>query len=188
MIFRRRDPRPWSVVLREVVAPRKHWRRGFAYIGKRVQRLGDTPHRVALGCACGVMASFSPFFGLHLFVGALFAWVVGGNVIASAVGQIFGNWLTFPLIAATSLELGGFILGRPTVIDDFDPAALFTDPGYFFEAVFWPYLIGGLGPGVAFSVAFYYLIRPLVAAYQRRRREKLGARAAALVASRAAAP
>ena len=31
--------------------------------GHRVRRLPDTPHRIALGFACGVFVSFTPFFG-----------------------------------------------------------------------------------------------------------------------------
>ena len=33
-----------------------------------------------------------------------------------------------------------------------------------------PYFVGGLLPGIVASIAFYYLMRPLVAAYQKARR------------------
>ena len=47
----------------------------------------------------------------------------------------------------------------------------------FVEDMIWPYLVGGLLPGLVAAVASYYLIRPLVAAYQMRRRGRMLARA-----------
>jgi uncharacterized protein (DUF2062 family) len=173
VIFRRRVTPGLLARLREMTTPRKSWRRGFEYLGRRIQRLPDTPHRIALGCACGVFASFSPFFGLHLFVAAAFAWMVNGNIIASAFGQVFGNWLTFPLIAAVCMEVGGWITGAPTDIDSFDFGMIFSDFGYFMSRIFIPYGIGGIGPGLICAAASYYLLRPLIAAYQKRRRGKL---------------
>jgi uncharacterized protein (DUF2062 family) len=173
VIFRRRARLGFWTRLRMLAAPAKGWRRGFAYLGRRIQRLPDTPHRIALGCACGVFASFSPFFGLHLFVAAAFAWAVNGNVIASAFGQVFGNWLTFPIIAAVCMEIGGWITGMPTNIDSFDLDMMFSDFGYFFHRIFVPYGIGGILPGLACAAVSYYAIRPIVAVYQKRRRGRL---------------
>jgi uncharacterized protein (DUF2062 family) len=68
MIFKRRKTLGPLGRLLEVLQPRKSWRRGFAYVGRRVQRLPDTPHRIALGFACGAMASFTPLFTLHIVV------------------------------------------------------------------------------------------------------------------------
>jgi uncharacterized protein (DUF2062 family) len=42
-----------------------------------------------------------------------------------------------------------------------------------------PYLVGGLLPGITTSIALYYLVRPLVAAYQAARRRRLARRAPA---------
>ena len=43
--------RPCSTRIREAVLPRRGWRRGIEYLGHRVRRLPDTPHRIALGFA-----------------------------------------------------------------------------------------------------------------------------------------
>ena len=47
----------------------------------------------------------------------------------------------------------------------------------FVEDVIWPYLVGGLLPGLVAAIASYYVTRPLVAAYQMRRRSRMLARA-----------
>ncbi|MEM7058028.1 MAG: DUF2062 domain-containing protein [Pseudomonadota bacterium] len=196
MIFKRREKALLSNRLREAVAPRKGFWRGIDYIGKRMRRLPDSPHRIALGFACGALASFSPFFGFHFFLAAGLAWLVRGNVLAGLFGTIVGNPITFPFISAASLGMGRWLLGQnddgsgiEVVGDAFAEAfssiwaTMKSWFGYgpsmmdglvkFFHDVFLPYLIGGILPGLFCAVACYWLIGPIVAAYQERRRKKL---------------
>jgi uncharacterized protein (DUF2062 family) len=171
MIFRRRDPRGVLSRIRDAFSPRKGWRRGFEYIGRRVQRLPDTPHRIALGAGCGVLASFTPFFTLHIVVAILLAMLARANVVAAALGTLFGNPLTFPMISAVSLSIGAVLLPNPRGEGaPFDIALVFTDFAYFLDNVFLPYLVGGLGPGLLAAVAVYAFLRPVIALYQARRR------------------
>lgn len=181
-------------------APRKGWRRGFEYVGRRVQRLPDTPHKIALGLAAGAFASFTPFFGLHFLLAAVLAIVVRANVMASLLGTFIGNPLTFPFIAASALGLGRWLLGRNHGGSEFaeiahafgeawggitltvqswfgmGPSAL-DRLTVFFHDLFLPYLVGGVPPGLATAAATYILSRPLIAAYQQRRRIRLMDRA-----------
>ncbi len=190
MIFQRRDKISLWTRLRDLVRPRKGWKRGFRYIGKRVQRLPDTPHRIALGFACGAMASFSPFFTLHALIAALLAWVTRGNLIASVFGTIVGNPISFPLIAATSLKLGNWMLGRNDDVGAADTKMTFSymteHPFDFLESIFVPYLVGGAIPGLICAVTCYLLLRPAVGSFQKRRRNALTARAETLVTERKA--
>ncbi|QIE56396.1 DUF2062 domain-containing protein [Pikeienuella piscinae] len=154
------------------------------YWRHRMQRLPDSPTRIALGVACGVYTSFTPFFGFHFIVAAGLAWLCRGNIFASAIGTFFGNPLTFPFIVAICLEVGGMIMGIPINSD-------FTGLGFHQMAVLLlqnvkslviPYFVGGLIPGLIAAVASYFIVRPLVATYQRRRRARLIARARARIA------
>lgn len=173
-MFRRRDRQPIRLRLRQWLSPRKGWQRGFQYLGKRMQRLPDTPHRIALGFACGVMASFTPFFGFHFVAAAGLALAVRGNVLASAIGTAVGNPVTFPVIAGVSLWLGQLLTGIKVPAPD--PLS-FAWLWYNLEWIFLPYLVGGVAPGLAAAAGFYWLVRPTVAAYQNRRRMKLMDRA-----------
>ncbi|MEM9148383.1 MAG: DUF2062 domain-containing protein [Pseudomonadota bacterium] len=201
MIFKRRERPSWLARLREFVYPRKGFWRGFGYIGKRMRRLPDSPHRIALGFAAGALASFTPFFGFHFFVAAGLAWLVRGNVIASLFGTIVGNPLSFPLISTSSLWLGRWILGRHDEGSNFDAV---TDAfgeafksiwstmkswfGYgdsmldgfliFLDDVFLPYLVGGLPMGAVAGFISYWTLGGLVAAYQARRSRNLEKKAA----------
>ena len=198
MIFKRRDPASLKHRVREFLSPRKGFWRGWDYIGKRIRRLPDSPHRIALGFACGALASFTPFFGFHFFVAAGLAWLVRGNILSSLFGTIVGNPFTFPLISGISLWLGRWIMGRDggssgaeQVLDaawgafvsmwgtvkswfGYGPSML---DGFlaFLDEVFLPYLIGGLLPGLLCALLSYVVLGPVVAAYQDRRRKKIEA-------------
>lgn len=202
MIFKRRRPPTAFHRVREFVYPRKGFWRGFGYIGKRMRRLPDTPHRIALGFACGTFASFSPFFTLHFIVSALFAWVLRANIVAALFGTIVGNPLTFPAIASSALWVGRTVLGRDdTDGSSFDAVmaafgAAFESAwggvkswfGYeytndasileFLDEVFLPYLVGGALIGIVAAFISYWVLGPLVAAYQNRRQRRIENRAA----------
>lgn len=200
MVFKRRDKPPLLNRLREFFLPRRGWRRGIEYLGHRVRRLPDTPHRIALGCACGVFVSFTPFFGLHFMLAVALARLVRGNVLAGLIGTAAGNPLTFPIIASISLGIGRRIVGYGATGRDFSRISDafwqfliglwqsllslvgFGEPQWqkltlFVRDVMWPYFVGGLLPGLVAAIATYYLARPLIAAYQARRRVRMLARA-----------
>jgi uncharacterized protein (DUF2062 family) len=175
MIFKRRDKPPLMERLREAVYPRKGLWRGMDYIRKRLHRLPDSPHRIALGFACGAAASFTPFFGFHIVLAAVLGWVLRGNILAAVFGTVVGNPLTFPFIAAFSLETGWRILGTVSraTESDFSVGWLLAN----IELIFLPYLVGGILPGLLCGVVCYWFIGPIVEAYQNRRRRRLAERA-----------
>lgn len=199
MVFRRREKRSFWIALREAIWPRGGWARALQYIKHRVNRLPDPPHRIARGIFAGIFISFTPFFGLHLGAAAGLAWLMGGNVIASLIGTLVGNPLTFPVIALMSLKLGHVILDHEPgrhhiggVAEAFMAAggdlkhnlvAIFTPErtewaglGQFFNDVWLPYLVGGLVPGIAAGLIGYHVTLPIVTAYQKRRSSRLKAR------------
>ncbi len=200
MVFKRRKPLSFARRIRDFIYPPNGWRRAIEYFGHRLKRLPDTPHKIALGFACGVFVSFSPFFGFHFVYAGLCALLVRGNLLASFLGTLVGNPVTFPFIATAALTSGRWIYGMRgdaesflSVRDAFVGAldglwqsflALFGlgEPAWDKLAQFWsdlflPYYVGGLIPGLITATVFYFLTRPLVAAYQARRRSKLLARA-----------
>lgn len=187
-MFKRRDSLTFGRKVREFFAPRTGWKRAIEYYSHRMKRLPDSPTRIALGFACGVYVSFTPFFMMHFVVAAALAWLVRGNMFASAVGTFVGNPITFPFIAATCLEIGSLIFGDLIVedlsgMDFWEIATVFAK--HIHELVL-PYFVGGLGPGILCAVVSFYLVKPLVETYQRRRRAKLVEKAKAKIAAEAA--
>lgn len=158
-----------------------------------MRRLPDSPQRIARGVWAGVFITFSPLFGLHFVAAALLARLMKGNMLAAIMATFVGNPLTFVFIALSSLKTGHLILG--TELEDGELSALskkFGDAGgdlwhnfvaifthekmdwsgltIFSRDVFYPYLIGGIIPGMICATIAYYLAVPLLRAYQHRRR------------------
>ncbi len=192
MVFKRRDRRPFLRKVQDAVYPRRGWRRAFEYIGHRIKRLPDTPHKIAIGFAAGVFVSFSPLFGLHFLVAALLALALRGNLLASLMGTFFGNPITFPFIATISYRTGQLMLDASATDGSFHGLKTAIVSGFvgtwqsllsvvglsepawgqvehFFAAVFIPYLIGGIIPGLICALICYILARAVVAAYQKTR-------------------
>ena len=178
-VFRRRQGILHPRRLRELVAPRKGWDRGIRYVKARLQRLPGSPHVIALGFACGVLTSFTPFFGFHILLAMLLAWVLRVSMVASALGTAIGNPLTFPIIIPTSIKFGRLILGggpvSPSRAEEYydailRPTELFDRWNDLLDVLILPYTIGGLAIGVPAAVTAYLLLRPMVAAYQLARR------------------
>lgn len=200
MVFKRRNPLSFLRKMKNMIMPQTGWRRAANYLGHRVRRLPDSPHRIALGIACGVFVSFSPLFGLHFFYAAFLAYILRGNVIAALIGTAMGNPFTFPAIAGSALWVGGRIVGgrgehlgfvrmQHAFVDAF--SGLWNSfksifgygqnelyrMGGFFQEVFLPYIVGGAIVGAFVATLTYFIALPIIRKYQLRRRERLLERA-----------
>lgn len=194
MVFKRRTPKTYWEAFKHALYPRGGWTRAIQYIIHRVRRLPDPAHKISRGIAVGVFTCFTPFFGMHFFIAAWLAWLVRGNVMAALMATFFGNPLTFPIIAAVSMELGAFLLGRPPiplqlVLPAFSDAAVELWQNFmamftveetawgslrgFWHRYFLPYLVGGILPGITCGVAGYLLSNPVLNAYQKARVARL---------------
>ena len=206
MVFKRRNKRPIWRAVAEFLWPRTGWTRAFQYVKHRLWRLPDPPHRIARGIFAGVFVTFTPVFGLHFFLAAFVAFILRGNIVASLLGTFFGNPLTFLFIGASSLQTGHFLLGNRDVPDAeeihsslgekfvnagrdlkdnliaifTEDTAHWTELKIFYDEVFFPYMIGGIIPGLVCGLICYYISLPLIQAYQNRRKGRLKAKWLAL--------
>ncbi len=175
-----------------MIYPRGGWSRAISYIKHRVRRLPDTPETIARGIWAGVFTTFTPFFGFHFVVAFLIARMMRGNIVAAILSTFFGNPLTFFAIGYGSLRTGywllgieyergtGRALGRKFAAAWYDLKhnflAMFTEEkadwhglGIFLREIFYPYLVGGIIPGVICATVAYYLSVPVIRAYKKRR-------------------
>lgn len=178
-MFRRRVELHPLERLRELVWPKLGWKRAFQYGWRRVWRLSGTPHAVAVGMAAGAFASFTPFLGFHFMIAFAVAWLLRGNLIASAFGTFVGNPVTFPFIWIATYDVGYWLLEgseaptEPSVgVDMFSGQALDA-----ILPVLMPMTVGGIPLGLVCGGVIYYLTRSTVEAYQTQKREKLAAKA-----------
>ncbi|MCR8824949.1 DUF2062 domain-containing protein [Pseudosulfitobacter koreensis] len=203
MIFKRRDSKPILRALAEALWPRGGWARAFHYVKHRVRRLPDTPERIARGICAGVFTTFTPFYGMHFIVAATVATAMRGNILAALMATFFGNPLTYVPIGIASLKTGHWLLGTQMEDDAhrsfggkfYDAASDLWDNliavaqgnptdwaglERFFHEIFFPYLVGGIIPGVICGGIAYYMAVPLLRAYQKRRKGAIKAKFEAL--------
>lgn len=204
MVFKRRDRRPiWRIVF-EFFWPRGGWGRAARYVKHRLHRLPGSPEKIARGIFAGVFTTFSPFYGLHFVVAALLATLMRGNVLAALLATFFGNPLTYVPIVMTSMRTGYWLLGMDgdpedgaaTIGEQFFDAGNaiwhnlkapftgaptdWTDLSVFYDQVFYPFMIGGIAPGIIAGAISYFISVPLIRAYQNRRKGVLKAKLDAL--------
>ncbi len=192
-MFKRREKRSIFRFFNEVIFSLKGISRAIEYVGIRIKRIPDTPHKISLGMSCGIFASFTPLFGLHFLIAGLLSYLVRANVLASLIGTFVGNPITFPIITVFNIKLGEWILGSSEYSSDdggkiFEGfldfifliyKSFFTEGSIrennvprineFLNGVFIPYSLGGLIFGVVIAVISYFLLRPLVSTYQKKR-------------------
>lgn len=183
MLFRRRHKLPWWKRALGWLWPRSGLRRGFIYLWHRVARIPGTTHSIAAGFASGAAVSFTPFIGLHFLLGFGLAYLVRGNMLASAFGTAIGNPWTFPFIFALTGEVGGLILGNDIASEV--PAsnwhALLNEPVAYLSAflpIVFPLLVGGAPIAIVVWVLFYFSFKGLLSGYHAGRQSRRDARQA----------
>lgn len=181
MLFRRRKPADFFERIRNIFWPRRSFFRSVQYLVKRTLRLRATPHAIAGGIAAGVFVSFTPFIGFHFILAAILAWIIGGNVVASAFGTAIGNPLTFPFIWAATFETGRFLLtgsfsGHTTQMN-IGAMLRHADFADLWAPLLKPMTVGGIPIGLAFALGFYFLTRFAAWEFRERRRAMLAEKA-----------
>lgn len=175
-MFGRRKTRSILTRMGHLLWPRTGWRRAGAYFSHRVRRLPGSPYNIAAGFACGAAISFTPVLGLHFVLASLGAWLLGGNLIASAIGTVVGNPWTFPFIWIASYRLGTWALGMngsQDLPDGLSMSYIIDNP----EAVLLPMMVGGVPmAAVAWFISFW-VVRRAVARYQQMRLSRIRRRA-----------
>lgn len=210
MVFKRRDKRPFWRVVFEALWPRGGWGRAARYVRHRLNRLPDPPDKIARGIFAGVFVTFTPFYGLHFLIAAILAVIMRGNILASLLSTFFGNPLTYVPIGIISMKSGYWLLGLEDTGEHGSIGKKFVKAGedlwnnfvamftpdkadwsalrVFYDEVFFPYLIGGIIPGIIAGLVCYFLSLPLITAYQNRRKGVLKAKLASLKKKKGSRP
>lgn len=183
MPFRRRTPLAFRDRLRRAVLPPKGFRRIVDYYRLKVLRIGGSPHAVAAGVAVGVISAWTPFLGFHVLFAVPIAYLLGGSMIAAAIGTTFANPITCPIIWPLTWKIGATILGHdPAGHDNLDLGRLFhhLDFTQLWRPVLEPMVIGAIPPGLVCGAIFYAATYWAVRSFRNRRLERLTARAGML--------
>ena len=164
------------------------WRRFVHALMKTLRGallLQDTPHRIAIGCACGIFVSPLPTLG-QTFIGMILAKLAGGNVIASLPWSWISNPFTTVPIFYGSYRVGMLVTPgdwklvsferMQEIVDKFNHLSLADGfaTGYAVVVdIFVPMLVGALLVGAVAAAVGYLLIVRAVVVMQERQRQRL---------------
>lgn len=182
-MFKRRQKPTFKKRMKRMLWPEGGWKRYLHYMLLRLNRLSGTPKTIAAGVACGAAISFTPFVGFHLILAAVTAFIVRGNIVASAIGTIVGNPWTFPFIWVSVLYTGRVILGqtgegRVEFVPIFEKAfhALMTFDFRLLASdvwpVIWPMIVGCIPYYIITWVISYYLVKKALDKIEASRKNK----------------
>ncbi|WP_375164602.1 DUF2062 domain-containing protein [Temperatibacter marinus] len=127
-------------------------------------------HSIAAGVASGAAVSWTPLWGLHFILAAALAYVLRGNIIASAFGTAVGNPWTFPAICALNYQIGLEILSLYGMTNwpAFSMEAVLEAPGDFFM----PLMVGGVPSGIMIWFLFYGVMKLVLETHMEKRAER----------------
>ncbi|MBL42221.1 MAG: hypothetical protein CMM49_06145 [Rhodospirillaceae bacterium] len=173
MLFGSRKPKNYFKVIINFFWPKTGIKRAVKYSRYRFIRLPGSSYSIAAGFACGVAVSFTPLIGFHFVGAAFFAWLIGGNLIASAIGTAIGNPWTFPLIWFWILNLGRWVIGDFSNNIDTDLEITNSSITNNVNEVLIPMLIGGLIMAPVTWFASYYPTKYLIVSYRAARKIRI---------------
>ncbi len=147
------------------------------FIKFRVLHVDDSPHRIALGFALGILVAYMPPFGFHIILVALLALVFRANKFVALTSVWISNPFTYVLLYYPNYLLGRAVLGSLGLAhasEVTDASAIFNETlsfgnfiTNFYTSQFWSslgsfliqtgfeMLIGGLFIGSVFALAGY---------------------------------
>lgn len=159
-----------------------------AYLWRRVLRVSATPHQVALGCAIGVFAACTPFFGAQMLLAGGLAYLLRVSVAAALLGTFVGNPLSWPAIWSASYVAGAWMLGLDPAYAAEHLAAHLSDSASLISAsirqptpqvidatvvnlssILRPLALGGMLIGLIAAAVSYYPTRRAVRLFQTHR-------------------
>ncbi|WP_208541094.1 MULTISPECIES: DUF2062 domain-containing protein [Bartonella] len=160
-------------------------RRSFCYMRKRILRISETPHKVALGLAIGIFSACSPFFGLHIILALFFSWILRGNFTAAIIGTVFSNPLTFLPIVMIDYKIGYLFLslfGNVGKISLSQIRTIFSNLTFSkvwvifentWDSIMLPMILGGVLLGFVFGGLSYIGVYKAIGRFQQKRYQKM---------------
>ncbi|WP_320199344.1 DUF2062 domain-containing protein [Agrobacterium sp. rho-13.3] len=165
-----------------MIWPRMGFRRSLRYMKLKLVRLSASPYSVAAGVAIGVAVAWTPFLGVHIIIAMALGFILRANLVAAALGTTFANPITFPLIWASTWELGHFMLGRgdSNASGHVDFVTMFSHMNFLqlWRPVLEPMTVGALIPAALSAIIAYVSVYAIIRGFRTRKHQLLAQHAA----------
>ncbi|MFZ5596742.1 MAG: DUF2062 domain-containing protein [Bacillota bacterium] len=135
-----------------------------------VMSLPDSPRKIAQGVALGTALDFLPIPFISIPISFLLARMIKVNAVAAVMTVIFFKWAV-PFFFAFDYYVGKMLLGGSTDINA-GASIITASPGAWIgwiKLLGYPFLLGALINSLIFGVISYFLVKPLLEYYRRRK-------------------
>jgi uncharacterized protein len=147
---------------------KKKKRRTIKELLRKAIKSNDSPKKIALGLALGVLMAFSPLAGTQTISSLGLAFVFKANKLSALAGSFFANPFTMPIIYFLELKLGKTLLGYSLEL----PSDIVNDiPGLMSlgSEVMLSLTVGFFLLGTAVAIIAYFIMLRSVFAYRKMR-------------------
>ena len=166
-MFARRHPRTLLQKCKEALWPSMGMRRAFRYWRHRIVRLKDSNYKIAAGLAFGAAISFTPIPGAHVLGAVALCFIFRANLMAGALGTLFGNPWTLPVLWWFSYWVGkitfndlGFRVRR--MPEHFEWKGLVHEITHDPMRLFAPWVTGGFIVMILSWPLFYFIFHKIL--------------------------
>lgn len=141
----------------------------------RFIRLKGSPRQIALGFALGLFVGMSPFFGLHIAIGVVFASLFGWSKIAAAIGVNITNVATAPFIYPITYWTGAKLIGFARHVKWPSELTLSEFLSILKQSpvIVMDLCVGGIILGLPIAIIGYYLAFNAITLYRERIRKRV---------------
>ncbi len=183
MVFQRRDKKSQWRFIKETFLSYTGLKRATEYVWLRLKRRPGTPEFIAKGFALGILISFTPFLGIHVFGAIALAWVFSADAIAAVIATLLINApITFGVIIPLTYRVGKAVLDiqprfknaqldtAEEVVTKMWPIESWQHFLHVFWEMFLPMTIGGFITGIPIAFICYCVVKKAVILFKEKRR------------------
>jgi uncharacterized protein (DUF2062 family) len=126
---------------------------------REVVRVKDSPRKIAISFAIGVLIGMSPFLGIHTVMGIIVAWLFKLNKFVTIIGVYITNPWTIVPIYTFATWFGAKLLGIDSIIpsinwNDIKLADIIKELG----TLLWPFVVGTTLLGFLSAIVGYIVV------------------------------
>jgi uncharacterized protein (TIGR03546 family) len=133
---------------------KKKWKKRI----KTILTLDSHPGHISAALAVGVFISFTPFFGVHMFLAIAAAFIFRLNKLACITGTWINNPLTVVPVTAFSYKLGRIMLGLPAEKITIQGLDWNFVKGHASSLILGSSVVGFIAAVISYFVCYYLIV------------------------------
>ena len=148
-----------------------NWRK-YKILLKKLLKLRQSPHELALGFAIGIFVGFLPIMGIQTPVAVSIAIFFRASKIASAIAVWISNPITFIPFYYFNFEFGKWLLGLSNISFKIDSSFNFTRLMYLGWDILYALWTGCVVLGLIATIPTYFIVYYLTLYYKNHGKKK----------------